>query len=101
MAVLEEIQASIAQLAQSAGASVVGVGQRWGLGSGIVLGEGRVLTNAHNVRGAQVAVTFTDGRAAEGNLAGHDIDGDPAVAASPAASSTPPRCCPVPPAAPY
>jgi len=79
MAVLEEIQASIAQLAQSAGASVVGVGQRWGLGSGIVLGEGRVLTNAHNVRGAQVAVTFTDGRTAEGNLAGHDIDGDLAV----------------------
>src|SRR6266571_6384687 len=75
MAVLEEIQASIAQLAQSAGASVVGVGQR----SGIVLGEGRVLTNAHNVRGAQVAVTFTDGRTAEGNLAGHDIDGDLAV----------------------
>src|SRR6266487_1611824 len=73
MAVLEEIQASIAQLAQSAGASV------GGLGSGIVLGEGRVLTNAHNVRGAQVAVTFTDGRTAEGNLAGHDIDGDLAV----------------------
>src|SRR6266571_1924669 len=79
MAILEEIQASIVRLAQSAGASVVGVGQRWGLGSGIVLGEGRVLTNAHNVRGAQVAVTFTDGRTAEGNLAGHDIDGDLAV----------------------
>ncbi len=50
-----------------------------GAGTLRVLGEGRVLTNAHNVRGAQVAVTFTDGRTAEGNLAGHDIDGDLAV----------------------
>jgi serine protease Do len=44
-----------------------------------VLGEGRVLTNAHNVRGSQVTVTFADGRTAEGNVAGHDFDGDLAV----------------------
>src|SRR5216683_1913145 len=49
------------------------------IGSGIVLGEGRVLTNAHNVRGDQVVVTFADGRTAEGSVAGHDIDGDLAV----------------------
>jgi serine protease Do len=76
MAILDEIQASIRQLAEGAGASVVGIGQRWGVGSGVVLGEGRVLTNAHNVRGDQVAVTFADGRTAEGSVAGHDIDGD-------------------------
>ena len=58
---------------------MVGIGQRWGAGSGIVLGEGRVLTNAHNVRGSQVTVTFADGRTAEGTVAGHDIDGDLAV----------------------
>ena len=79
MAILDEIQASIRQLADGAGASVVGVGQRWGVGSGIVLGEGRVLTNAHNVRGDQMTVTFADGRTAEGSVAGHDIDGDLAV----------------------
>jgi serine protease Do len=79
MAILDEIQASISQLAAGAGASVVGIGQRWGVGSGIVLGEGRVLTNAHNVRGDQVTVTFADGRTTEGNVAGHDIDGDLAV----------------------
>ena len=50
-----------------------------GVGSGIVLAEGRVLTNAHNVRGDQVTVTFADGRTAEGNVAGHDLDGDLAV----------------------
>jgi serine protease Do len=38
-----------------------------------------VLTNAHNVRGDQVTVTFADGRTAEGNVEGHDLDGDLAV----------------------
>ena len=79
MAILDEIGASIRQLAEGAGTSVVGIGQRWGVGSGIVLGEGTVLTNAHNVRGDRVTVTFADGRTAEGNVAGHDIDGDLAV----------------------
>src|SRR5579871_6375535 len=79
MTVLDEISASLAQLAGGAGASVVGIGQRWGVGSGIVLGEGRVLTNAHNVRGSNVTVTFADGRTAEGTVAGTDIDGDLAV----------------------
>jgi len=79
MTIFDEIQASIARLAQDAGASVTGIGQRWGVGSGVVLGAGRVLTNAHNVRGSQVTVTFADGRTAEGNMAGHDIDGDLAV----------------------
>jgi serine protease Do len=79
MTVLEEIQAGIVGMADGAGASVVGIGQRWGVGSGIVIGTGRVLTNAHNVRGDQVTVTFADGRTAEGSVAGHDIDGDLAV----------------------
>jgi serine protease Do len=79
MTILDEIQASIRQLAEGTGASVVGIGQRWGVGSGIVLGEGQVLTNAHNVRGDRVTVTFADGRTAEGNVAGHDIDSDLAV----------------------
>ena len=79
MTLFDEIQASIARLAENAGSSVVGIGQRRGVGSGIVLGEGRVLTNAHNVRGSKATVTFADGRTAEGNVAGHDFDGDLAV----------------------
>src|SRR5580698_9348328 len=79
MAILDEIGASIRQLAEGAGPSVVGIGQRWGAGSGIVLGDGTVLTNAHNVRGDKVTVTFADGRTADGNVSGHDIDGDLAV----------------------
>ena len=79
MTIFDEIQASIARLADDAGPSVAGIGQRWGIGSGIVLGEGRVLTNAHNVRGSQATVTFADGRTAEGTVTGHDLDGDLAV----------------------
>jgi S1-C subfamily serine protease len=79
MAILDEIGASIRQLAEGPGTSVVGIGQRWGAGSGIVLAEGKVLTNAHNVRGDRVTVTFSDGRTAEGNVAGRDADGDLAV----------------------
>src|SRR6201993_2853667 len=79
MTILDEIQTSIRQHAEGASSSVVGIGQRWGVGSGIVLAEGRVLTNAHNVRGDQVTVTFADGRTAAGNVAGQDLDGDLAV----------------------
>jgi serine protease Do len=79
MTILDEIGASMRQLAEGAGASVVGIGQRWGAGSGVVLGEGRVLTNAHNVRGDQVTVTFTGGRTADGSVVARDIDGDLAV----------------------
>jgi S1-C subfamily serine protease len=79
MTILDEVGTSIRQLAEGAGASVVGVGQRRGAGSGIVLAQGQVLTNAHNARGDQVTVTFADGRTAEGSVAGRDIDGDLAV----------------------
>jgi serine protease Do len=79
MTVLDDIQADVARLAHEAGSSVVGIGQRWGVGSGVVFDQGRVLTNAHNVRGSQVTVTFADGRTAEGTVAGTDIEGDLAV----------------------
>jgi serine protease Do len=79
MAIFDEIQAGIEHVAEDAGSSVVGIGHRWGAGSGIVLGDGQVLTNAHNVRADQVTVTFADGRTAEGRLAGRDMDADLAV----------------------
>lgn len=79
MAVLEELEQAIRTVAAGAGRSVVGVGARWGRGSGVVVGDGRVLTNAHNVRGPDVAVSFEDGRAADGTVAGVDEDADLAV----------------------
>jgi S1-C subfamily serine protease len=79
MGVLDEIQNEIRRVAQDAGGAVVGIGQRWGAGSGVVVGSGQVLTNAHNVRAEQVVVTFGDGRTAEGRVRGIDLDGDLAV----------------------
>jgi serine protease Do len=65
-------------IARAAGSSVVTIG-RDGRGAGAVVADGRVVTNAHNVRGQQVTVTFADGRAATGTVAGMDVDADLAV----------------------
>lgn len=75
---LSELQATVATVADRAGRSVVGIGSRL-RGSGVVIADGRVLTNAHNVRGAETTVRFADGRTARGRVAGVDWDGDLAV----------------------
>jgi serine protease Do len=79
MALLDELEQRIRSVADRVGPSVVGIGARWGRGSGVVVAEGKVLTNAHNVRGTEVAVSFADGRTVEGSVAGADEDGDLAV----------------------
>ena len=81
MGVLSEIQEEIQRVAEHVSNAVVGVGQRWGVGSGVIIGKDQVLTNAHNVRADEVTVTFNDGRAATGQVRGEDIDGDLAVIA--------------------
>jgi S1-C subfamily serine protease len=58
---------------------VVGMGRGWGLGSGVVIEAGRVLTNAHNLRREDVTVTFLDGHGETGEVAGVDADLDLAV----------------------
>ncbi|MDQ3980255.1 MAG: S1C family serine protease [Actinomycetota bacterium] len=77
--VLEELQATVAGVAEVVGGSVVGIGPGRGPGSGVIVGEGLVLTNAHNVRGEEVTVVFGDDRRETGHLAGIDADGDLAV----------------------
>ena len=79
MAVLEEITTSIEGLVDRVGPAVVGLGRGWGRGSGVVTAPGRVLTNAHNLRGETVTVTFGDGRSETGTVTGVDLDGDVAV----------------------
>src|SRR5215207_549556 len=79
MGALDGIQEEIQQVAEQAGNAVVGIGQRWGVGSGVVLGKDQILTNAHNVRGDEVSVTFPDGHTATGRVLGQDVDGDIAV----------------------
>lgn len=79
MGALDGIQEEIQGVVEQVGNAVVGIGQRWGVGSGVVLGKGQILTNAHNVRGDEVSVTFPDGHTATGRVLGHDVDGDIAV----------------------
>ena len=79
MASLSDLGRELGGVAESVGPSVVGLGNRWRGGSGVVIGEDRVLTNAHNLHGDQIRVTFADGRTADATVAGVDTDGDLAV----------------------
>jgi serine protease Do len=79
MGPIEEFGQAIAAVAGKAGASTVGIGNRWRGGSGVVVEAGKVLTNAHNLHGDEVHVFFADGREAEGKVLGVDGDGDLAV----------------------
>jgi serine protease Do len=78
MSVLSELQEAVAAVAVAVGPSVVGIGSRL-RGSGVVIADGRVLTNAHNLRGGEVTVRFADGRTTRGAVKGVDWDGDLAV----------------------
>ncbi|HYY44725.1 MAG TPA: S1C family serine protease [Actinomycetota bacterium] len=79
MEALEQLQSGISQAASAASPALVGVGGRWTAGSGVIAGPGRILTNAHNLRGSQAAITFSDGLTTTARVAGSDIDGDIAV----------------------
>src|SRR4051794_18408409 len=78
MASLDELESSFETVLGKVGDSVVRLGG-WRGGAGVVVANGAILTNAHNVRGETNTVTFADGRQAEATLAGVDVDGDLAV----------------------
>jgi S1-C subfamily serine protease len=80
MSALDELSQALTSLTATITPSVVGIGSRL-RGSGVVAADGQVLTNAHNVRGDEVTVTFAGGRTATGTVAGIDVDGDLAVIA--------------------
>jgi len=58
---------------------VVGLGRGWGLGCGVIISEGRVLTSAHNLLREGVTVGFADGRRTHAEVAATDSDLDLAV----------------------
>ena len=88
MSTIEDLQTAVATVAEGVGPSIVGIG-RGTRGSGIVIADGKVLTNAHNLRGDEVTVTFADGRRTRGTVAGWDGDGDLAVIDVDTAGATP------------
>jgi len=79
MTVLEELQVAIGDAARRSGPAVVGLGRGWGVGSGVVIAPGRVLTNAHNLRHDVVTVSFSDGHTETARISGSDADLDIAV----------------------
>jgi S1-C subfamily serine protease len=81
MTALADTRDLIAGTAERVGPSVVGLGRGWGLGSGVVIAPGQVLTNAHNLRRGEVTITFAGGRRQTGEVAGSDTDLDLAVVA--------------------
>src|ERR671913_406466 len=79
MGVLDELEQAVREVAERVGPSVVGIGRGQGRGSGVVLADGLVATNAHNLRGEETTVVFGGDRSAVGRVAGVDVDADLAV----------------------
>jgi serine protease Do len=80
--ILEQLSTEIRGAEARVGPSVVGLGRGWGRGSGVIVAPGRVLTNAHVLRGQEVAVRFGGGDAVPGRVVGFDPDLDVAVIAA-------------------
>jgi serine protease Do len=81
MTTTDELQATVRAVAERAAPAVVRIGRHGGRGCGVVVGDGLVLTNAHNLRDRTTLVTFADGRAVQGRAAGVDPDDDLVVLA--------------------
>src|SRR3954471_9227593 len=88
MTAIQELQSAITSVAGKAGSSIVGIGSRQ-RGSGVVVADGKVLTNAHNIRGEEVTVSFPGGRTTRGRVSGVDVDGDLAVVDVDTSGATP------------
>jgi serine protease Do len=71
----------IGRTAERVGPSVVGLGRGWGRGCGVIVAPGRILTNAHVLRGRDVAVRVGD-MLVQGAVAGVDPRADLAVIAA-------------------
>jgi serine protease Do len=82
MSVLEELASETAAAASAAAPSVAGLAYGWRSAAGMVVGEGRVLTCAHAVRGDEVDVVFDGGRRATGRPHAVDAARDLAVIAA-------------------
>ena len=87
MSTLSDLQSAAAAAASTT--AVVRLGRGPGRGSGFVTAEGTVVTNAHNLRGREVTVTFADGRVATATVSGVDADGDLAVLSVDTTGATP------------
>lgn len=79
MSFASELEAAAAAIREQALPAVVGVGSKWPSGSGIVFGDGLVVTSAHNVHSENPSVHFADGSVKEATGVAVDIADDVAV----------------------
>lgn len=75
MSTIDDFGATASAVLAAVNPSLVGIGQD-GRGTGLVIGPGKVLTNAHNLRDRTTTVSFADGRLEQAAVAGADADGD-------------------------
>lgn len=76
--ILEQLQHELRSASTPLRNATVSLG-REGRGSGVVIADGVVATNAHVLRDKTITVRFSDGRVAQGSVRGIDADGDLAV----------------------
>jgi serine protease Do len=76
--VINELESAARTVAASAANAVVQLG-RDGRGTGFVVADGKVLTNAHNLRNATIQVAFANGSEIQGQVHAVDPEGDLAV----------------------
>jgi serine protease Do len=81
---VEHLERQIQSSAERVGPAVVGLGRGWGMGSGVVVAPGRVLTTAHTLRGGRrreedIEVVLSSDRRVSGRVVGADPDLDLAV----------------------
>jgi serine protease Do len=79
MNLLLDLETSVQAAVERVGPAVVGLGRGWGVGSGVVIAPGRVLTNAHHLRHDETTLSFHDTRHAAARVVGVDQDIDLAV----------------------
>jgi len=72
---LSALEDAARRVADRVGPATVSIG-RSGRGSGVVVADGRVLTNAHNLRDRTTQVLFGDGRREQATVSGADPHGD-------------------------
>ena len=85
-----EEQTITRRVADAVTPAVVRIGRHGGRGCGLVVADGLVATNAHNLRDRTTEVTFADGRVLQGRATGVDPDGDLTVLAVDTGDVTPP-----------
>jgi serine protease Do len=76
---MSDIHEAASALAERAEASIVRIGGRRRGGSGVHLGQGRILTNAHHLGGNGTTIQQLTGEVLEAQVLGADADGDLAV----------------------